>query len=356
LSGTWDLRNVISEALAHSKDDLQKVLEKLTEISRLNAEHRDWMADYDTVSSRVSANSFRPYILNNDVGSKLRALKINMDEKSQRNAEMYITRILNTPDISTANYWLVRKEYWDSLSSEDYRINSAAFALRLDEIKTQFRLAAGDGSYAEDVFWYHHGLRTMPGAVKDYIKGKDFIDGGAYVGDSAMMLIAHYEPKKVWSFEISPTTIAGYLKNMELNGVDPGRYDINQIGLWRTKDKVFIEDSAHQGTSLLSPGDCAVDLTDLDSFVQERGLQTGFIKSDLEGAGLDALRGMKETIRRDRPVLSLSIHRTPEEYFEIKPLLESFVDGYSISLAQLNSPWNNFEISLLAYPGELDRL
>lgn len=49
--------------------------------------------------------------------------------------------------------------------------------------------------------------------------------------------------------------------------------------------------------------------------------QIGFIKLDVEGYGVRALRGMEKTIQKSRPVLSLSIYHSPEELFETKKVL-----------------------------------
>lgn len=62
----------------------------------------------------------------------------------------------------------------------------------------------------------------------------------------------------------------------------------------------------------------------LDTYLQQLNKtvpQVGFIKLDLEGYGVRALRGMEKTIRKDRPVLSLSIYHSPEELFETKKVL-----------------------------------
>lgn len=76
---------------------------------------------------------------------------------------------------------------------------------------------------------------------------------------------------------------------------------------------------------------------------------------DLEGAGLKGLLGMKEVIKRNRPVLSLAIYHTPEEFFEIVPKLKEFAKNYNIKVVQLQiCASKNTEIAVFAYPKEID--
>ncbi len=262
---------------------------------------------------------------------------------------------MNSPDISTAQYWKVQKRYWDSLSSAEYRKQSLLFIESLPDIKREFVLGSGEECYSEDVFWYHHGLKLMPETVRGHLRGKDVIDGGAFVGDSALMLIKKYSPKKVWSFELSPRTVEHYIQNMKINSIDDSRYHIFPYGLSDAPGSILINDTADQGTSILSSGSFEAQVTDLDSIVDQHDMQVGYIKCDVEGAGGRALEGMEKTLQVHRPIVSLAIYHTPEEYFELKPRFEEIVDDYKLSIAQLNSPWNNFEIFLLGYPKELDR-
>jgi len=98
-------------------------------------------------------------------------------------------------------------------------------------------------------------------------------------------------------------------------------------------------------------------LTDLDSFVLENNLKVGFIKADLEGVGLEGTLGMAETIRRDRPVLAISIYHNPKEFFEIKPALDEITKGLDYKLTiekHFPFPGRMVEVVVFAYPMELN--
>lgn len=70
----------------------------------------------------------------------------------------------------------------------------------------------------------------------------------------------------------------------------------------------------------------------------------------------EALCGMQETIKKDRPVLSLAIYHNPQEFFECKPLLEKYTENlnYKITI-NCHHPFYdcNNGVILFAYPQEL---
>jgi FkbM family methyltransferase len=200
-------------------------------------------------------------------------------------------------------------------------------------------------------------LRFSNQAIRQYIANKDFIDGGAYIGDSAAVFAKYYFPRKVYSFDISKKIFDKYVQTMTQNKIPDDKYEFINMGLFDKKCETLIKDDAHQGTNLYSKGSAVCKLCDLDSFAQTHSLNIGFIKSDLEGVGLDGLKGMVQTIKKDRPVLSLAIYHNPIEFFDMKIYLEKIVENldYTIHIKQFH-PFHDavVEVALFAYPKELD--
>lgn len=98
--------------------------------------------------------------------------------------------ILRYPDSTSALAQKMRTD-WDFLSKhfsplEELK-NYAVYMASGNVYEKQFRMGT-HGVYSTDVFQFHHGLSDCNKSVLDYIAGKTFVDGGAFIGDSAMML------------------------------------------------------------------------------------------------------------------------------------------------------------------------
>lgn len=76
------------------------------------------------------------------------------------------------------------------------------------------------------------------------------------------------------------------------------------------------------------------------------------IKADVEGMGLKVLNGAEKIIRRDRPLLSLSIYHNEEEFTGIYRTLRSWDLGYHCEIKQFSPLVPHGEYSLFAYPAE----
>ncbi len=60
-----------------------------------------------------------------------------------------------------------------------------------------------------------------------------------------------------------------------------------------------------------------IELTTLDAVCEQKALHPNFIKIDIEGAEIDALRGMQNVLTTDRPVIFMEITKNAEECFDI---------------------------------------
>jgi len=182
--------------------------------------------------------------------------------------------------------------------------------------------------------YYHHGLRFCPEFVRKNIADKYFCDVGGWYGDSALVF-AEYRPKKTIIFE----PVAEYRKKMmrsfEKNSFPSEQYEIYPFAL---SDKNELHDNMLCCT--------------LDEISAGYSTPFGVLKADIEGMGLNFVKGAEKTIRRDRPLLSLSIYHNADEFAGIYQLLQSWDINYHFELKQFSPlvPW--MELSLFAYLAE----
>ena len=298
------------------------------------------------------------YMLTHDMREKVSALRQGLDDASNRLLDLIFSRMTIFPRGHYRLPWnyKIRETYLRSFFYTPEELDGEkTYWAELPQYNTEFPMDAPE--YNPDVFLYHCGLKNKNEKLKKYINGKDFVDGGAYIGDSALFYIKRYAPRCVYSFEISKKTCMRYENTMRINSISADRYKLCRMGLSDKKSEILMHDSGGQGTSILDQGNDMVQVTDLDSFVIENNLHVGFVKCDLEGAGLEGTLGMAETIKRDRPVLNIAIYHNPKEFFEIKPALEKITVGldYKITIER-HHPLNDrmVEVVVFAYPKELE--
>ena len=188
--------------------------------------------------------------------------------------------------------------------------------------------------FEPSVFLYRYGLEHLKtlGAIGD----RAIIDAGAFVGDSAW-IFSPYTKGKVYSFEPLSENFECLEKSIEYNGLDNVIPIKAALGKKLGKLKLAVGGFT-AGASLcnrLVGGERQseqVDVFKLDDFVEGRKIRVGLIKSDVEGAEQLLLRGAEGVIRRDRPILVISIYHNANDFFEIKSMIEAMDLGYKFKI------------------------
>jgi hypothetical protein len=94
-----------------------------------------------------------------------------------------------------------------------------------------------------------------------------------------------------------------------------------------------------------------VECITLDEFKKYNSTKVDFIKFDIEGAELEALKGGIETIINDRPQLAVSIYHSPEDFIEIPVFLMRNLENYKFYIGHYST--GVFETVLYCTPREL---
>ncbi len=200
--------------------------------------------------------------------------------------------------------------------------------------------------YEESIFKYKHGLIYIPDKAINSIKHKDILDCGAYMGESALIFEKEFDPHKIYSFEPVSDNYNLLLENIKLNNlkkivpVDKGAGESSKRVKYNLLDV----------TSYISEnGKSEMDIISNDEFVEENKLDIGLIKMDIEGYELQALNGAKETIKKFKSLLLLSIYHNPEELFKTKHHIEEMMPGYEFRIKLLADIRPLAEIHLIAW-------
>ena len=169
--------------------------------------------------------------------------------------------------------------------------------------------------------------------------------------------------KKVYGFEvIYDYAKKSYIEDFILND----KLEIVPLALGDCCKKIkFCIDKTHLGASFaeeITGKKCPenspnweqriVDVITMDKFCEERNVFPDFIKMDIEGAELSALKGGISTIKKCRPQLAISIYHSSEDFVNIPLYLKENLENYKFRLGHYSPRLS--ETVLYAMPNELD--
>lgn len=211
----------------------------------------------------------------------------------------------------------------------------------IDQYKLTYNLLSDDTSriiYSHIVFW-RLTLRSskliesylLSKHCKQYLDpiaklGKDevIVDGGGYIGDSTADFIEElkeykriflFEPDRV-NIEQAKTNLNGY-KNITF--INAGLGNKGKTALFNGQGL-----SSSSFTDNISEGEL-VNIVSIDETLHDK---VTFIKMDVEGMELEALRGGAMHIQADRPVLAICLYHNVEDIYKIPLYIRELVANY----------------------------
>ncbi len=173
----------------------------------------------------------------------------------------------------------------------------------------------------------HSAARVAPGDV--------VIDGGGCWGDTALYFASRVGPAgHVVSYEFWPPNLNLLETNLARNPDVASWIEVEHRALWERSDERLATWGNGPGTQVKPSQDGTGVLTRaIDDTPGALGLaRIDFIKLDVEGAELRALKGAEQILRRDRPRLAVSLYHRAADWVDIPAYLDELALGYRFSL------------------------
>ena len=202
-------------------------------------------------------------------------------------------------------------------------------------------------TYLLQQYRYAHDGTIIEAQPNDYA-----IDGGGCWGDTALYLAQKVGPKgRVHCFEFSPDNLPTLESNLAANPELRASIRLERHALWSTSGKELSFNPAGPGTRVgNAEGSYKVRTLNIDTLVAREKLpRVNFIKMDIEGAELDALKGAEKTIRAHKPKLAVTLYHRLQDFATIPKYLSDLNLGYRFFLDHFSI--NEEETVLFAAPG-----
>ena len=166
--------------------------------------------------------------------------------------------------------------------------------------------------------------------------GDVVIDAGACWGDTALYFANLVgDAGTVVSYEFDPDNLHILTRNLAANATLGARVRVIQRALWCRPGESVTFASAGPGTRLAAATAAGASvLTDTIDYRTDadRLPAVNFIKMDIEGAELNALKGAEQTLRKWKPQLAISVYHELEHFWQIPAFIDSLNLGYRFYL------------------------
>ncbi|MDR0677793.1 MAG: FkbM family methyltransferase [Holosporaceae bacterium] len=272
--------------------------------------------------------------------------KLTIDEDKELLSKIVARRMLSSEKVQLCD---VKREY-DLFQKikKDFSLESE----RVDEnlIDKNWKLYLMNMSrYGSDINFFVNDVVIFYSFAKkqyEYKKagiypryGDTVIDAGGCYGDTALvfanMVGCH---GVVYSFEMNKSNIQVFEKNCQNNRKLSKIVKIIDKPLYSIKDIEFFVNEKRAGSTIYKDDRNLVDsysvrsLT-IDDFMKDYEVEKlNFIKMDIEGSELEALKGASDSIKKYKPQMALSVYHKKNDLDEIPKFVYNLVPEYKFYL------------------------
>ena len=198
-----------------------------------------------------------------------------------------------------------------------------------------------------DVLLYR--LTAQPEFLKDYeIKlkeqyfenflnlgeGEIFVDCGGFDGDTSEEFIKRCSSyRKIFFFEPSKINI----EKAKIRLKNHGNIEFIQKGVSSKQETLKLNSHCGSASNISSEGNEQIDVVKIDDYVN---MPYTFMKMDLEGWEMYALKGAQNSIRKYTPKLAISVYHNAEDFCNIFKFIKKINSDYSLYLRHYTQGWS----------------
>lgn len=175
-------------------------------------------------------------------------------------------------------------------------------------------------------------------AEEDY-----FVDAGAYIGDTLEVFVNRTRGKfkKVYSFEPFKACYDELVRNSSKYDDLKDKIELFNMGLFSRNGVISFDNTLPDGSHKIDGGESMENMFQITTLDELNLEKVTFIKMDIEGSELEALKGAKKTIEKFKPKLAICVYHNATDILELSDYIESLNLNYKYYLRHHNDNASN---------------
>ena len=177
----------------------------------------------------------------------------------------------------------------------------------------------------------------FPARIINLSEAEGFVDGGGFNGDTIKEFVKRTNGKfgHIFSFEADKNNFKELLAAVKQLQLSPDKISCYLKGVYSENGTCNFSLKGIGSSISKDGGDESIEVVALDSFLSEdEKSKITFVKLDIEGSELAALKGMQDIIRQNKPKLAICVYHKPEDFWEIPFCIKSLRPDYMIYFRQ----------------------
>ena len=173
----------------------------------------------------------------------------------------------------------------------------------------------------------------FPADIFELTNEEVFVDAGAFDGDTIDMFLTHTNNnyKYIYAFEPDGTNYNRLIRHNDKENIR-----IYNAGLYCDNMEITFSSNKGGSSKIAREGIETAKVFRFDELeLPEKEIT--FVKMDIEGSELAALRGMEETIKKNKPKLAICIYHKFEDLWELPLYIKSLVPEYRLYIRNYTS-------------------
>ena len=229
----------------------------------------------------------------------------------------YLSEIFDM-EVITQSFILENKDYFEDFYNKLYDQHSKDSFVAFMMSKTR-----QDMKYLPPIF---DKIQYFPKGMFELTDNESYFDCGAFIGDTIAEFLkaAGGSYNHIWAAEPDRSNysrLMQYIKEEKLTDID-----VVNKGIYGCSGKLPFQESGSMLSMISEDADNYIEVDTIDNITG--GKPVTYIKMDVEGAELEALRGAENTIREHKPILGISIYHKERDLIDIPLYISSIVPEY----------------------------